>query len=60
MVNHDVKEFFKNSRIVNKKFVVLGPEKFFEALAPWKTWKEEQGFQVKLVSLKFRSNLKRN
>ena len=51
VATHEVKEFFKNSSLVNKKFVVLGPERFFEALNPWKKWKEEQGFQVKLVSL---------
>ena len=51
MVTHEVRDLLEINSVINKKFVVVGPERFFEALNPWKKWKEEQGFEVKLVSL---------
>ena len=51
VATHEVKDLLTMDPLINKKFVVLGPERFFEALDPWKKWKEQQGFEVKLVSL---------
>tara|TARA_Y100001954_G_C15827547_1_gene613055 strand:- start:3735 stop:5462 length:1728 start_codon:yes stop_codon:yes gene_type:complete len=51
VASHEVKDLLEVDSVTNKKFVVVGPERFFEALEPWKKWKEEQGFKVKLISL---------
>ena len=36
---------------VNNKFVVVGPERFFEALRPWRDWKEKQGFEIDFFAI---------
>jgi len=51
VATHEVRDLLELDSVTNKKFVVVGPERFFEALNPWKNWKEEQGFEVKLVPL---------
>ena len=51
VATHEVKDLINLGADINKKFIVVGPERFFEALGPWKKWKEEEGFEIKLVPL---------
>ncbi len=51
VATHEVKDLINLGADINKKFIVVGPERFFEALDPWKKWKEEEGFEIKLVPL---------
>ena len=51
VATHEVKDLINLGADINKKFIVVGPERFFEALGPWKKWKDEEGFEIKLVPL---------
>ncbi|MEE2744581.1 MAG: C25 family cysteine peptidase [Bdellovibrionota bacterium] len=48
--SHKIDDLLDLARL-NKKFVVVGPERFFEALVPWRDWKEKQGFEIDFFAI---------
>jgi len=47
---HKVDELLEQTEI-NNKYIVVGPERFFEALQTWKQWKEKQGLDIEFYAL---------